>query len=155
MKPKQVLVLAVIFVCLLVGVAVKTFHKSPELATEIYDPLDFSLDAGKVGRIEIGKGAKENIIGWAGVGMSLSLNRVNATVVRVKWTIALLTLLVIALGIVVTTLLVKVIVRPVKQLAAGTKRIAAGELGFKVEVASRDEIGELAASFNGMAEALR
>ncbi len=47
------------------------------------------------------------------------------------------------------------IVRPIKQLAAATKRIAAGELGFKVPEASKDEIGELAASFNRMAEALQ
>jgi signal transduction histidine kinase/DNA-binding response OmpR family regulator len=108
-------------------------------------------------REEIGLtfGGREQTIGWAAVGMSLSLKRVEETIVGVQWTIALLTSAVIVLGIVVTALLVKVIVRPIKQLVGATKRIAEGELGFKVAVATRDEIGDLAVSFNRMAESLR
>ena len=108
-------------------------------------------------REEIGLslGGTEQTIGWAGVGMSLSLQRVNETVVGVQRTIAMLTLGVIVLGIIVTAFLVKVIVRPIKQLVAATRRIAAGELGFTVAVDSRDELGDLATSFNRMAEALR
>ncbi|MBI3328304.1 MAG: HAMP domain-containing protein, partial [Nitrospinae bacterium] len=104
-------------------------------------------------REEIGlsMGGEERTIGWAVVGMSLSLKRVNETIVRVQRTIALVTLAVIVLGIVVTALLVQVIVGPIKQLAAATRRIAEGELSFNVQVASKDEIGELASSFNRMA----
>ena len=45
--------------------------------------------------------------------------------------------------------------RPITALVEGTRRLAAGQLvGDRIPVDSRDEIGELAESFNDMAEAL-
>ena len=44
----------------------------------------------------------------------------------------------------------QVVGHPVKALKRGTERLAAGDLGYQIEVRSRDEIGELANSFNGM-----
>ena len=46
------------------------------------------------------------------------------------------------------------ITRPVKALVEGTRRLADGALGHRIQVRSHDEIGELADSFNNMAEAL-
>jgi methyl-accepting chemotaxis protein len=43
---------------------------------------------------------------------------------------------------------------PVQKLVAGTERIAAGELSSRIAAESHDEIGELAGSFNRMAESL-
>jgi PAS domain S-box-containing protein len=45
--------------------------------------------------------------------------------------------------------------RPIKQLVDGTKRLAEGDLTHRVSVHSKDEIGQLAASFNTMAEKLK
>ena len=55
-------------------------------------------------REEIGLslGGEERTIGWANIGMSLQLKRVNDTVVAIQRTIALLTLGVIVVGIAVT-----------------------------------------------------
>jgi two-component system, NtrC family, sensor kinase len=47
------------------------------------------------------------------------------------------------------------IVRPLQRMALATRQIAKGDLSQKVEVNSRDEIGELAASFNQMTMDLR
>jgi two-component system, NtrC family, sensor kinase len=47
------------------------------------------------------------------------------------------------------------IVRPLQQMAGAARRIAKGDLSQKVEVHSRDEIGELAGSFNQMSADLR
>jgi two-component system NtrC family sensor kinase len=49
----------------------------------------------------------------------------------------------------------QVVGRPVKALERGTERLAAGDLGYQIEVRSRDEIGELACSFNGMSSQLK
>ena len=49
----------------------------------------------------------------------------------------------------------RVVGRPVQALKSGTERLAAGDLGYQIEVASRDEIGELAQSFNGMSRQLQ
>jgi two-component system NtrC family sensor kinase len=45
--------------------------------------------------------------------------------------------------------------KPVKRLIAGTHRVAAGDLEHKINVSSRDEIGELALSFNRMTGELK
>ncbi|HVO80987.1 MAG TPA: ATP-binding protein [Terriglobales bacterium] len=44
---------------------------------------------------------------------------------------------------------------PVKALKSGTERLAEGELGYQIEVQSKDEVGELAQSFNTMSLQLR
>jgi two-component system, NtrC family, nitrogen regulation sensor histidine kinase NtrY len=46
------------------------------------------------------------------------------------------------------------VTRPVEQLAAAAREVAAGNLGTQVEVASRDEVGELAEAFNRMTREL-
>jgi hypothetical protein len=54
-KPKQILVLAVILLLLIVGVVIKSLQKPAELATQELTPLDLSFDAGTVGKIQISK----------------------------------------------------------------------------------------------------
>ena len=69
--------------------------------------------------------------------------------------IVFLTGLVILAGIGVTIFLVKVIAGPVKELAEAARRIAEGELSSHVGIKSRDEIGDLADSFNRMAASVQ
>jgi PAS domain S-box-containing protein len=45
--------------------------------------------------------------------------------------------------------------RPIRQLVDGTKRLAEGDLSHRVNLHSKDEIGQLAESFNSMAEKLK
>ncbi|HLK32638.1 MAG TPA: ATP-binding protein [Terriglobales bacterium] len=49
----------------------------------------------------------------------------------------------------------RVVHKPVKRLTAGTQRLSEGERGHQIEVDSRDELGELATSFNRMSLQLR
>ncbi len=49
----------------------------------------------------------------------------------------------------------QVVGRPVKALERGTERLAAGDLGYQIDVRSKDEIGELARSFNAMSSQLK
>lgn len=44
---------------------------------------------------------------------------------------------------------------PLKKLQAGTERLAAGDLGYQIERPSRDELGDLANSFNTMSLQMR
>ncbi len=59
------------------------------------------------------------------------------------------------LALIIKTIVVRRIVVPVQRLKKGTERIGHGEYGHRVDVASGDEIGELTAAFNVMAEDLR
>jgi two-component system NtrC family sensor kinase len=49
----------------------------------------------------------------------------------------------------------RVVDRPVQALKRGTERLAAGDLGYQLDVSSKDEIGELASSFNRMSRELQ
>ena len=51
-------------------------------------------------------------------------------------------------------LFARILTRPVKKLVAAVQRVSGGELGVTVPVTSRDEFGELAASFNDMSGSL-
>jgi two-component system NtrC family sensor kinase len=54
-----------------------------------------------------------------------------------------------------TYLLTHTMIHPLEEMVAATKRIAAGDLDVSVNVASRDEVGELAGSFNHMLASLK
>jgi two-component system, NtrC family, sensor kinase len=65
------------------------------------------------------------------------------------------TLLAVALIPVLSGLFVwRVVGGPLKVLKSGTERLAKGDLGYQIDVHSRDELGELAASFNSMSSEL-
>jgi methyl-accepting chemotaxis protein len=72
----------------------------------------------------------------------------------------MLTFLVVCLvGLVIvfalTYLLTRTMIHPLEEMVAATKRIAAGDLDVTVNVASRDEVGDLAVSFNNMLASLK
>ncbi len=58
MNKKQIVILAVVLGVLILGVAVRSFIKPRELATEMYEPLDLAFDAAPAARIKIRKGAQ-------------------------------------------------------------------------------------------------
>jgi len=60
----------------------------------------------------------------------------------------------IAIGILLGWWTTERITKPVERLAAGARAVAGGDLSARVEVLSRDEIGDLARAFNRMTEQL-
>ncbi len=64
----------------------------------------------------------------------------------------LLTALVLFASTWLALFLSKIVIRPLVALAEATREIATGRLDFRVDVAARDELGELVESFNSMAE---
>lgn len=57
-------------------------------------------------------------------------------------------------ALVIGILLARTLTRPLRELTAATRVVAAGKLGHQVQVRSRDELGELARSFNEMSRDL-
>jgi two-component system sensor histidine kinase BaeS len=55
-----------------------------------------------------------------------------------------------AIALLLGMLLARTLARPIRELTAATRALAKGELGQRVTVRTRDELGELAASFNQM-----
>jgi len=88
--------------------------------------------------------------------VTLSLAPVDAAIAegqRQLFRLFLGSILFVALVVVAVT--VVMIHVPIKHLKKGTKRVAAGDLDYKIPLTSRDELGELAASFNEMTEELK
>jgi two-component system NtrC family sensor kinase len=64
--------------------------------------------------------------------------------------VSLTGLAVILASIVSVVFILAVVHRPIRELIAGTHKVAEGDLNYRIAVRSRDELGELAASFNKM-----
>lgn len=60
----------------------------------------------------------------------------------------------VAVALALAVLLARQIVLPLRRLTAATRQLAAGNLKQKVEISSHDEVGEVGAAFNAMAENL-
>jgi len=69
--------------------------------------------------------------------------------------IMFITLIVLVVGIFLTIVMVNVMVKPVKDLARAAHRIARGNLDFKICINNKDELGDLARTFNDMVQGLK
>jgi len=58
------------------------------------------------------------------------------------------------LGIITILFLTRIIARPLRELTFATKEVAKGNLSYPIAIKSRDELGELAASFSQMVKDL-
>jgi two-component system, NtrC family, sensor kinase len=86
----------------------------------------------------------------------LSLARTDQQLAAVSWRMLACDALAMG-GIAVLSWLfiLRVVERPLRQLQAGTHKLSEGSLGYQIELASKDEIGQLASSFNSMSLQLR
>jgi diguanylate cyclase (GGDEF)-like protein len=91
-------------------------------------------------------------IGLVRVGFSSLPLKVRIAEIRDR--ILLLTIGLLILGIVVSLLLAATIARPINRLVQAAKKIGKGDLGTRVKITSRDEIGELGEVFNQMSKRL-
>ncbi|MBI4164153.1 MAG: HAMP domain-containing protein [Acidobacteria bacterium] len=74
---------------------------------------------------------------------------------RIQIGLIVLGLVVTLAGILGSALFARTVTAPIAKLVEGTKEVAAGNFDFQLDVRSRDEIGDLATSFNGMTQGLR
>lgn len=93
-------------------------------------------------------------------GGSAGMGDMMTALVRAAFAQALGSALALALGAAVAVALLASVAlslrisRPIGRLADASRRIAAGRYGERVVLTSNDEVGDLAASFNAMAESL-
>lgn len=87
--------------------------------------------------------------------LTLSLKNLKKDLSDTVRIAALVTIIAIAITSFFVILLVRFFVeRPIKELVIGTKKIGEGDLSYKIGIGSADELGDLAESFNKMAENL-
>jgi two-component system, NtrC family, sensor kinase len=90
------------------------------------------------------------------INVRMSLDAVDAAIngSRRQMLISLMGAVVV-LSALFATLIWLMIHKPIRQLIVGTNHVGAGELDYKIKIRSRDEVGELAHSFNRMTGELR
>jgi signal transduction histidine kinase len=104
------------------------------------------------GRGALAQLARIEPIGTVAIG--LRLEPLTALRRRTVTTGTLFTALFTVAAVLSALALARAITRPLKALATAADRIARGDLGATVEVATRDEIGDLGRSFNAMVDSL-
>jgi signal transduction histidine kinase len=87
---------------------------------------------------------------WASVKIAHSLEPMYADIRDVREVILLIGLGGFVLGILGATLLARRITSPLKKLVDGTIRISKGDFSSNIDISTKDEIGDLARSFNDM-----
>ncbi len=86
--------------------------------------------------------------------LSLSLMDIQETFSRLQFLIISATLVFSALGLILGSILGTTFARRLLNLAQGTKSIVSGDYAYRVKLEGRDELADLAADFNTMAEQL-
>jgi two-component system sensor histidine kinase BaeS len=69
---------------------------------------------------------------------------------RFNLQVALGGLIAVGLALILAVVLARTLTRPIRELTAATQVVSGGSLGHQVPVRSRDELGQLASSFNRM-----
>jgi two-component system phosphate regulon sensor histidine kinase PhoR len=87
--------------------------------------------------------------------VSLPLTAVESVVQRVTFSIIIAMVAAAVLVIIAAWLIARLTTRPIRQLTAASRRITSGELGQKITIEARDEVGELAHAFNEMSARLK
>jgi len=98
--------------------------------------------------------AEQQVLGVLDTNVSLARADANlraSSLLMGAYTVVAVVLIAVLTGIFVW----RMVHIPVKKLTAGTERLAHGQLGYQLDIVSRDELGELALSFNQMSRQLR
>jgi signal transduction histidine kinase/DNA-binding response OmpR family regulator len=88
------------------------------------------------------------------VAFTFSYDSLRLAALSAGWRIFWLSAGSLALGVLIAILLAAQSVRPIEVLTRGAQDLADGQLGRRIELATGDEFGVLAATFNQMAEKL-
>jgi signal transduction histidine kinase len=97
---------------------------------------------------------KEKLLGTIQVG--LTPERIKMKMQKVLWANSIpLGIIIVLVGIGVTYFIASGVVKPIEYLVKITDKVALGDLGQKVEISSKDEIGMLASRFNEMTKSLK
>jgi two-component system phosphate regulon sensor histidine kinase PhoR len=93
------------------------------------------------------------LVGIARVALPLIIAEQNVgSVTRI---IIVATVIIAALAVLAAWIIARTLTRPIRELTRASQSIATGELGRKITIATKDEIGQLARAFNEMSASLK
>lgn len=100
-------------------------------------PVSYQGEVLGVARVSLPLMAIESRVSNVRAGIVASMAVASLLVILAAWFIA------------------RVTTRPIRELTAASRKIASGELGHKIAIEARDEVGELAHAFNDMSSQLK
>lgn len=103
-----------------------------------------------LGNMVLGAYTPLNSLDW-GVAAEMPLDETFSDINQLRWAIAGASVVFFLMLLVVATLISRRVTKPVRILADGAKAIGSGNLGYRIDVHSRDEVGVLSHTFNQMA----
>lgn len=86
--------------------------------------------------------------------LTASLTDWASVLLQLLWVLGILFLIIQGSAVVMGSLLVKSITSAVHELFEGTERVRQGDFAHRIRIESRDQLGELAGSFNRMSESI-
>ncbi|WP_151732941.1 methyl-accepting chemotaxis protein ['Paenibacillus yunnanensis' Narsing Rao et al. 2020] len=89
------------------------------------------------------------------IGVSSDVGFVKDKISSILWNTAGITLLALVIGLGASILMSRRITRPLSQLISYSNKLAAGDFTQTLTIRSKDEVGQLSASFGRMAEQLK
>jgi signal transduction histidine kinase len=136
-----------------------SFASLPQVRAALRAPANAPAGAATAGRDHGGTkvlSAYETIesLGWH-VFVEQPLSEAFAPLEAAIWRTALLLVAFLLLAVVTSVVLARRLVRPIESIQVAAARIGSGALDQRIEIASHDELGALAAEFNRMAARLR
>ncbi len=124
------------------------------LATGVGESTRYSVTLGrKMMYVAVPISYQDEILGVARV--SLPLTAVESLVRQVTVSIIIAMAAAAVLVTLAAWIIARITTRPIRELTAASKQIASGELGQKITIEAKDEVGELAHAFNEMSLRLK
>ncbi len=91
---------------------------------------------------------------WGSIKIGLSLEEMRSEILKTRLMLIFIGLVGLVIGAGGAALLSRSITGPLKKLVEGTVKISRGDFSQKIDVDSKDEVGDLASSFNEMSHQL-
>jgi signal transduction histidine kinase len=104
----------------------------------------------RVREVEVLISPQDSDVIWGSVKIGVSIEGLYTMVRRIRNALLPIAAGGFLLGVLGATVLARRITRPIHRLAEGTVRISKGDFSQAIAIASRDEVGDLARSFNEM-----
>lgn len=83
--------------------------------------------------------------------VSISLADVDNTILASEWKIVFFAIVaIVVIGLVIAFIIKRLVSKPVNDLLAATQQVSQGNLNYVIKDLGKDEIGQLASSFNTM-----
>jgi signal transduction histidine kinase len=95
--------------------------------------------------LEVGEGG----LGWI-IGVGIDNEDIYAATTSLRDELFRVTVVTLLIGVLAVLVVARRTTGPILELEQHTRRIAEGDLDARIEIASRDEVGRLAAAFNSM-----